>query len=252
MENNTERTRWYKDWFGPDYLKVYPHRNEEEARQQVAFVESVLNLQKTQRILDLGCGSGRHAIELSERGYHVTCLDLSSTLLSLARQRSEHTCCVRFVRADMRRMPFHHAFEVVVSFFTTFGYFDSDAENLRTLKSLAAVLKPGGVFLQDYLNKAFVVNNLVAHDVRKEDGYEIAQNRRYNREQERIEKEITITENGETRKYFESVRLYTLDEMRDLLAQAHLKLEQTFGDFAGSRFTPESPRLILVGRKEKL
>ncbi|RMF62841.1 MAG: class I SAM-dependent methyltransferase [Calditrichaeota bacterium] len=243
---------WYKEWFGEDYLRVYPHRDEKEAKGQVRFAIEALALQPGQRILDLGCGSGRHAQELSDRGFEVTCLDLSAVLLRLARQRQGGAaCCLRFVRADMRAIPFVAAFDAVLSFFTTFGYFKSDAENLKTLVSMQTALKPGGKFLQDYLNKEFVLETLVPADTREEDGFQIIQERRYNRKEERIEKKITVRENGSVREYFESVRLYTLAEMRDLLAKTELRLEQTFGDFDGSPFTRESPRLILVGRRER-
>lgn len=242
---------WYKDWFGEDYLKVYPHRDEAEAKRQVDFVARILEFKPKQKILDLGCGNGRHANELARRGYDVTCLDLSAELLSVARRESNSgRCCIRFVRADMRNIPFATAFDSVVSFFTTFGYFKKDEENLQTLKNIEAALIPGGSFFQDYMNKEYVVKNLVPLDSRQVNGFEITQERHYNRAEERIEKKITLKENGEVREYFESVRLYTLEEMRDLLAKTSLRLEKTFGDFDGNSFCSESPRLLLVGRRE--
>ena len=243
---------WYKEWFGEDYLKVYLHRDEEEAKKQVDFIEKILPLKPLKRILDLGCGSGRHALELVQRGYSVTCLDLSAVLLSLAKKKGrEENCCIRFVKADMRFIPFLNVFDAVLSFFTTFGYFKNDEENLQTLESIQEALKPEGYFFLDYLNKTHVIDNLVPFDSRRENGYEVIQERYYNREEERIEKKIILKENGEVREYFESVRLYTLEEMQCMLSKLELKLEQTFGDFHGNQFTTKSPRLILVGRREQ-
>ncbi len=243
---------WYKDWFGEDYLKVYPHRDEQEARLQIDFVEKFLSLRPAARILDLGCGSGRHAVELNQRGYRVTCLDLSPVLLSLAREKtgSEH-CCAQFVRADMRHIPFKSAFDAVLSFFTSFGYFKNDEQNLQTLISMQDALKSGGAFCIDYLNKEFVIKNLIPRDSCSDNGFEIIQERRYDQPHERIEKKITIKENHHVREYRESVRLYTPQEMQNLLSRTELILEKMFGDFDGSRFSPDSPRLILVGRREK-
>lgn len=242
---------WYKEWFGEDYLKVYYHRDESEAKKHIDFVEEWLPLRKSNLILDLGCGSGRHATELFKRGYKVICLDLSSVLLNLARKRaSKERCCLYFVQADMRYIPFREAFDAILSFFTTFGYFKKDEENLQTLKSIEEALNRGGKFFLDYLNKHHVITHLVPQDRRHENGYEIIQERFYNQREERIEKKITIKENSQVREYFESVRLYSLDEMKNMLTKAGLKLLHCFGDFDGSPFNRESPRLILLGKKE--
>ncbi len=241
---------WYKEWFGEDYLKVYPHRDDREAKTQVDFVAKFLQLINGARVLDLGCGMGRHAVELSQRGYCVACLDLSSVLLHLAKKRSGLTCRAHFVQADMRRIPFAGVFDAVLIFFTTFGYFKEDEENRRTLVSIREVLKPGGWFFLDYLNKEFVVSGLVPSDSCFRNGYEILQERRYNQKEQRIEKKIKIKENGQVREYRESVRLYTLAEMQAMLTVAGLTLAKTFGDFDGSDFTSASPRLILAGKRE--
>ncbi len=242
---------WFKDWFGQDYLKVYPHRNDEEAAAQIDFVERILPLQTNEKTLDLGCGNGRHALKLARRGFQMIGLDLSPVLLAMAGNTCKKTtCAARFVRADMRYLPFHRAFDSVVSFFTTFGYFETDEENLKTLNSIHRALKPKGRFLQDYLNKNFVLDNLVPRDARSDNDFEIIQERRYNREQERIEKKITLRDKDGKRVYFESVRLYTLGEMTALLRRANLTLNKTFGDFDGRPFDAGSPRLILVGQKE--
>ena len=243
---------WYRDWFGEDYLKVYPHRDQQEAVAQVAFVEKVLPLSPGAAVLDLGCGNGRHARELSRRGYEVTCLDLSSVLLKMAHKKGTHTgCCPRFVQADMRRLPFRSTFDAVMSFFTTFGYFESDSENLKTLLAIRDVLRPGGFFMQDYMNRDYVLGHLVPQDVRRENGYEVVQERRYDEQRRRIEKKIKLVEGEKQRHYFESVRLYSLAEMKTLLSRAGLVVDHAYGDFDGSPFAADSPRLILAGHKGK-
>lgn len=241
---------WYKDWFGEDYLKVYPHRDQKEAEYQVDFVRKALQLSHEDLILDLGCGNGRHANELASRGFKVTCLDLSPVLLRLAKKARRKVCCSRFVQADMRQIPFCGVFDSVLSFFTTFGYFDTDSENLRTLHSIEQAMKPGGTFFQDYLNKDHVIANLVPSDEKVIEDVRITQERRYDEEKERVEKKITIQSDGIAREYYESVRLYTIDEMRVLLARTGLELLDTYGDFDGRAFTEESPRLILTGKRK--
>jgi len=251
MSESTQSAGWFEDWFGQDYLKVYPHRDEDEARQQIDFVEKSLPLNHGDSILDLGCGGGRHARSLSGRGYRVTCLDLSPVLLSLAKSQSPGDgCYLQFVRADMRRLPFRLRFDAVLSFFTTFGYFETDEENLATLLSIKNALSSNGRFLQDYMNKPYVINHLVRMDSKTGNGFEVLQERHYDMNTERIEKKITLKEGADVREYFESVRLYTLDEMERLLARAGLRLDAIYGDFEGNPFTEESPRLVMMGRRE--
>ncbi len=251
MTQTHSKATWYKDWFGEDYLKVYPHRNEAEAKQQVDFVINTLKLPVSYRLLDLGCGGGRHAHELSNRGYHVICLDLSLVLLNIAQKNSGiENCCPRFVRADMRHIPFRAVFDAVLSFFTTFGYFETDEENLQTWLNIQNVLKSGGQFFQDYINKSYVIDHLIPFDTKTGNGFTLTQERFYNQAEERIEKKILIETDGGVREYFESVRLYTLEEMRTFLAETELELEATFGGFDGSAFTEKSPRLLLTGRRK--
>src|SRR3990172_11935383 len=114
MNSSGKKTSWYREWFGEDYLKVYPHRDEAEASEQIQFVINTLKLNHGQRILDLGCGNGRHALELCQRGFNVTCLDLSKVLLALAKKNSRNSCSIRFVEADMRCMPFAEVFDIEI------------------------------------------------------------------------------------------------------------------------------------------
>ena len=115
---------WYEEWFGEEYMLVYPHRNEAEAKQQIEFVKRHIHLPKGAKVLDLCCGCGRHAIELKSQGYDVIGLDLSAKLLDLACSRaSERGLDMKFIRCDMREIPYESYFDLIVNFFTSFGYF---------------------------------------------------------------------------------------------------------------------------------
>ena len=80
-------TEWFEQWFGEEYLRLYPHRDDEDARQAVALVESVVPLPGT-LVLDLACGPGRHAAQLIARRARVVGLDLSMALLRAAKRSS--------------------------------------------------------------------------------------------------------------------------------------------------------------------
>jgi hypothetical protein len=137
----------------------------------------------------------------------------------------------------------------VVNLFTTFGYFATDAENRRALAAMTQALRPGGWFLQDFLNAPQVADTLVPSTTRTVEGVTIEERRWI--EDERINKEITLSRNGSATTYKESVRLYTLEDLRSLYADVGLDLVATFGDYDGGPHTPDSPRLLLYAEKEE-
>ena len=242
---------WYEEWFGKEYLLVYPHRNEAEAREQIKFLKQHIHLPKGAKVLDLCCGCGRHAIELKKHGYDVIGLDLSSELLDQARSHaSQRDLDVRFIRCDMREIPYENHFDLIANFFTSFGYFEDDSDNQKVLLSIAKALKPGGKFLIDYMNPDCVARNLVEKDEKEiSEGLHIIQERWIDTSTRRINKKITMIRNGKESVYKESVRMYSHREIRDMLSMTGLKLTETYGDFDGSEYTQDSPRMILIGEK---
>jgi len=171
----------------------------------------------------------------------VVGVDLSRDLLAAA------TGVVR-VRADTRALPFHGAFDAATSFFTSFGYFD-DAGNLATMASIAAVLRPRGMFLLDFMNAAAVEAYLVPESEEERDGRKYHVHRRI--DDDRVVKDVLIEEEGLTLSYSESVRLYNHHELVQLLKGAGLSVVASYGAFDGRDFTTDAPRCILVARKTR-
>ncbi len=242
---------WYEESFSKDYTLIYPHRNIAEAISQVNFLLKKIPLPKNAKILDLCCGCGRHSIELKKLGYDIVSADLSLDLLNIARSTAyDNNIDLKIVRCDMRKIPFLNQFDLVIQFFTSFGYFESDEENQKVLDSIAKALKSDGKFLIDYMNPDYVIDNLVSKDERDtSDGIHIIQERWIDEKKHRINKKITLIKNRKEKFYIESVRLYSHEEMQNMLSKAGLQLSETYGDFEGSVFDKKSPRMILIGYK---
>ncbi|HPG39203.1 MAG TPA: class I SAM-dependent methyltransferase [bacterium] len=242
---------WYKESFGKDYVKIYSHRNDLEAKTIVRFAMQTLDMQPGQHILDLGCGNGRNAIIAAQLGFQVCGLDLSPELLAMAQRKTrKKNLSIRFVRGDMRHIPLLGPFDAVWSLFTSFGYFSTDKENERVIREIAAVLKPGGFLLLDYLNVLQTLVNMNTRDVQEKELYQVIQERTFNQTTNRIEKTITIHENGDAREYHESVRAYHLPELSHFFQRAGLQCTAVYGDYSKKPFTQHSPRLILIGQKQ--
>ena len=242
---------WYDRSFGPDYLRLYAHRDQAEARQGIDLVVRRLGLQPAMAVLDLCCGAGRHLFALAERGFGPVGLDRSSVLLGHARQEGWGG---PLIRSDMRHLPLRsRTFDCVVSFFTSFGYFPDDEENARVLVEGARVLRPGGALLLDYLNREHVLSRGLTDSREEREGMVVEQQRRWNRHSDTVDKTIRIFSEahpGEHRVYRESVKLYAPDRVLSFFRDAGLKVIDRVGSLAGESYQPSSPRLIVLGRKE--
>ncbi len=239
---------WFEEWFdSPLYEKLYANRDEQEAEQLVQLLEEILPLEECSKILDLGCGRGRHAINLNQKGYHVTGIDLSEQAIATAREKAEDLELedIRFEVRDMRN-PLPEMFDAIVNLFTTFGYFKSDEENASVLKSVRQMLEPEGVFVLDYLNAQQVKNNYSPFDQGEFHGihYEIQRYLRNNS----IIKEIEFSgEEIGRKKYAERVKLYDLSWFKKEMATQNLEIDHVYGDYEGNSFDPEtSSRLLII------
>ncbi len=240
---------WYADAFGEYYEIVYAHRTIEAAQPEVAFAASVLSVTRDDRVLDLCCGTGRHLYHVAQISNRSFGLDYSPTLLARARVAVDST--VSLVRADMRQIPFANTFDVVTSFFTSFGYFQDDRENAQVLKEIARVLRSGGRFFLDHANAKHVRATLVPASTRTQGNYEIQEHRWIDEERSRINKTTCVFRDGaEVHKSEESVRLYGRGELAETLGHCELHTDEIYGDYDGAPYTATSPRMLIVGHRE--
>lgn len=234
-------SEWFTRWFGREYLDLYPHRNAAEARAAIALIERVVPVRRMRRALDLACGTGRHTRVLWDAVWTVG-FDLSPTLLGVAHEEAPQ---VPYVRGDMRRLPFGaRTFDLVVNLFTSFGYFDTDAENRQVLAEVQRVIAPGGWVVLDYLNAHQVHTRLVPQDTRRVGPRLVTQRRRITADGRFVEKHISSSDSPQT--YLERVRLFEPADLRRLLADAGFTVQHEFGNYQGAPLRRGSQRVILV------
>lgn len=238
-------TEWFEQWFGEEYHALYPHRDEEDARRAVELIRDVVAFAPGAWTLDLACGPGRHAAALARAGARVVGFDLSRAMLRRAHQRNSAV----LVRGDMRALPFRDdSFALAVNLFTSFGYFLDDAEHARVMRQVAAALAPGGHFILDYLNAEHVRRTLeLPERAAGRGGRDVIVTRRIDEGSRFVIKEIELRDAG--RRFQERVRLYGMDELAALFADAGLDVIARFGDYDGGPAAVTAPRVILVGRK---
>ena len=155
--------QWYESLFenyGRKYdSETYTHGTIGECD----FIEKELGSDKSLKILDVGCGTGRHSIELSNRGYNVTGIDLSESQLKRAREKATAAnLSIDFQRQDARNLPFDSEFDAAIMICEGgFSLMETDEMNYDILKSVTKALKPQAKFIFTTLNGLFPLFNSV-------------------------------------------------------------------------------------------
>jgi SAM-dependent methyltransferase len=233
---------WFEGWFGEEYLKLYPHRDDTDAERVVALISRTVPFQPGWRVLDVACGAGRHARAFEAAGARCFGLDLSLTLLRVARQVTQ----APLVRADMRQLPIRPgSMDLTVNLFTSFGYFEDDAEHRAALDARVGTVRPGGWFAIDCLNADRVRSALVPSEAATLGGHAVSVTRELSGEGRFVRKTISAADG---RRWQERVRLFGIGELESMLEAAGVEISHRFGDYDGGPPAPGAPRVILLGQ----
>ncbi len=234
--------------FDEDYLFFYAPLLEPRSDPDAELIWRLLELTRGTTVLDLGCGHGRIANRLAARGAKVTGLDTSPLFLERARDAAAVQpleARAEYIEGDMRALPFDSgSFDVVISWFTSFGYFDDD-ENRRILDEAARVLKPGGQLAIEQGNLAELLPRWQPVTVIDRDGAFAIDRARFDPVSGRAHTERTIIRDGHTRRLRFSVRMFVAAELHDWMANAGF-LSIAFYDSRGEPLSVDSRRAIAV------
>ncbi|MFZ2062862.1 MAG: class I SAM-dependent methyltransferase [Candidatus Binatus sp.] len=250
----SQGSAWYVDFFRSDYLNVYGHMfTEERAEKESAFVARTLGLKPGASVLDLCCGQGRHSVQLAKRGFKVTGLDLNAEYLDLASKAAEAAkVTIETVAGDMREIPFENKFDAIVNMYSSFGYLESEAEDLKVLESAVKALKAGGQLLLDMLNREWAIDNYIQNDWHTgADGTLYVERRDLDLATSRMHVHFIVVDpkGGRRESIGHIIRLYTLTEMTRLLERVGMRVTAVFGGFEGEDYGIVTRRMILVAEK---
>lgn len=244
---------WFKELFEGrlgEYFLSLSDKKEETTKEQLLFLKEAL---KQGSVLDHCCGAGRLSIPLSLERKDIIGLDLSKYLLTQAKNRAKKTNTknLSLIRADMRHLPFKpNTFNNIINLWTSFGYFP-DKENENVLKEIAKVIKPKGIFIIDITNPDWILQNFKEKDWHEQENFYLLQQRSLNWQTKRINvRWIFINKhNKETNEINFDHRLYSIEELKNLLQKQGLKTIHEYGSFRKKLDRASSNRIIIVSKK---
>jgi SAM-dependent methyltransferase len=234
------------EWFGSQYYqKLYRHRNHNEAQQFIDSLIGYLTPAPSAFVVDVCCGRGRHSLYLAQKGFNVWGIDKSLDNIAWAKKFELDN--LHFTQGDIRCKFEIPTMQFALNLFTSFGYFDSDADNLLSMQHIRGCLDTGGMFVLDYLNEHKAVNGLVPLEFCQIDEIEFEIKRQA--DHRFITKQVRVDDGGRRYEFIEQVRRYRAMDFEWLLAQSGFSLVTMFGDYSLGPFEPEiSDRLIICAK----
>lgn len=224
---------------------LYKHRNNEEAEEFLNKILTTLHIPKNKTIVDVGCGMGRHSINLNALGYKVSGFDISPLHIQKANYFANEN--LHFFVHDMRNA-LAEKFDVAINVFTSFGYFDDPNDNEKVMQNIYDCLCENGFFIFDFLNEKYVRSHLVSKDIKEIDGIVFTQER--NIQDNVVIKKIEVKDKFQTLYFTEQVNLLTRNELTKMLNKTGFDIQYIFGDYKLNKFDENSsPRLIFIAKK---
>ncbi len=256
------KNEWFADWFdSPYYHILYQNHNDRDAQR---FINNLLHnlipdidkflddpeFTDGLTVLDLACGKGRHSRYMASKGLDVTGVDLSENSIAFARQFE--TKNLNFFQHDMRKAFRINYFDFIFNFFTSFGYFDDERDNLRSLRHVTEGLKPSGIFVFDYLNAQWVRQTLQTDYHQIVEGIDFFIQKHI--ENGHVIKKISfnsepvnpLIEGANAYTFEERVRLFSLQEFENLFKNAGLKIIEKFGDYDLNPFDVKTSKRLII------
>lgn len=242
------------NYFDETYLHSYHSIYNQLTSEQIDFIKQrILSVFHQPKILDFGCGHGRHLLKLYEEGYDITGLDVNKDYLEIIRSQTGNN--INLIHADGRFYTGNEEYDVVINMETSIGYL-SDNGNRKLLSSIYNCLKPDGLFLLHVFNREAILRNWrPTRWFKSTTGAFILEKREADLPNGRLLiKQTRLLPTSTANEYIAkdcevSIRLYTLYELKEMLTDTGFSLYEIYGDFDGRQYDMNTEEMIIVCKK---
>ena len=243
---------WYEDenFWSASYQILFPEESFKQASEQVDDLISLLKPEPYSCVLDLCCGVGRHSLELAQRGFKVTGVDLTERYLNEAKKKAkEKMLKIDFVHDDMRKFVRPDSFDFVINMFTSFGYFEKLEDDKKVAKNIYKSLKKDGEFLIDMTGKEILSRIFRERDWYEIEGTLVLEERKLKEYWSGIETRWIMFKDDKKKEVKFSLRLYSAVELINLLKECGFSGVEVYGDLKGASYNNKAKRLVAIAKK---
>jgi ubiquinone/menaquinone biosynthesis C-methylase UbiE len=244
---------WAREYFERGYAQRWglPPITD-HIRVEAAGLWKYLNVNPGSRIVDIGCGHGRHALALAQLGSRVVGVDFAIALLSEARHLGARLGVeANWVRADMRILPFRRAHFEVAILLDAFGFFETEQDNDAVLANIARVLAPHGRLCLKTVNGDPILADFRGSDTEEREGAVVTISRTLTLEPPRMTENIVVSGSRGNGEYERRQRLYRSDEICRMIEHAGFSIFGIFSSANGTLFDSARSATIWIIRERK-
>jgi SAM-dependent methyltransferase len=245
-------TEWHED---DDFWNLMAPFMFDDARwagtpEEVDQLEALVDLAPESAVLDLGCGPGRHSLELARRGHTVTGVDRTISYLRQARYRAAaEGLDVDFIEGDMREFCRPGCYDLAINMFTAFGYFEDAEENQQVLCNVCDSLRQDGVLVLELMGKEALARIFRERDWQERDGLLLLEERRTARDWSWMNGRWILIDDTERFEYRFGHWIYSAYELKQMLHAAGFSRVSVYSGLAGEPYDHNATRLTAAAWK---
>ncbi|MHA2151508.1 MAG: class I SAM-dependent methyltransferase [Candidatus Thorarchaeota archaeon] len=218
---------------------------------EVDSIKSLCKIQKEDIILDLCCGIGRHSLEFARRGHKVVGVDRTQRYLDRAVTQSKgENLDIEFVKDDMRTFYRKNSFDLVLSIFTSFSYFEDHEEQMLVLRNIYSSLRAGGRFILESMGKEILARIFLKQSWSEwPHGFMMEERQAIENWSKMHNKWVFVERNGTVHRWDVVHWIYSGVEIKEMLEKVGFSNVLVFGGLDGSPYDNEATRLVVVATK---
>lgn len=241
-------TNWWRNFFTDNFADLLLERkDQQQLNQEIDFIYQQLQLKPGDHVFDQCCGIGSISHALALRHLNVIGVDLSENYIKRAQKKAD-SCT--FIHADALEYICKEPVDAALNWYTSFGYSDNDAINRTMLHNAYRSLKPGGRFILDYTNPAFIFANFKESITYEQDDFTVLKTSQADLLRGMYLSHWQFTDkNGEQMEKSGESRIYFARDLTDMLQSCGFIIIAVNGNCQGAILTKDSPRCIITAEK---